>query len=64
MTYVQILKMQHFVVWMYKCETVKELKADMVDDLEKSIEVKPDMLKANLMQRLICSVVRIFAPMM
>lgn len=51
-------------VWMYKCEAVKELKADMVDTLEKSIEVTPVMFKTNLLQRIICSVMKIFAPMM
>lgn len=51
-------------VWMYKCEATKDLKADIADTLEKSIEIKPDMLKTNLVQRFICSVVRIFAPMM
>lgn len=51
-------------VWMYKCEAVKALKADMVNNLEKSIEVTPNMLKTNMVQRLINSVVRIFAPMM
>jgi len=51
-------------VWMYKCEVIKNLKADMVDTLGKSIEVMPDMLKINLFQRFIYSVVRIFAPML
>ena len=51
-------------VWMYKCDATKSLKADMMDTLEKSIEVTPDMLKTNLLQRFICAVVRIFAPMM
>lgn len=51
-------------VWMYRCEATKDLKADMIDTLGKSIEVTPDMLKTNLLQRIIYSVVRIFAPMM
>lgn len=51
-------------VWMYKCEAVKDLKADTLDTLSKSIEVVPEMLKTNLLQRFIRSVVRIFAPML
>ena len=51
-------------VWMYRCESIKDLKADIVDTIEKSIEVTPDMLKTNLMQRLVRSVVRIFASML
>ena len=51
-------------VWMYRCETIKSLKADMEDMLSKCIEVTPDMLKTNLLQRFICAVVRIFAPML
>lgn len=51
-------------VWMYQCEAIKDLKADMEDIFGKSIEVTKDMLKTNLLQRFICAVVRIFAPMM
>ena len=51
-------------VWMYRCGTVKALKADLLDTLDKCMEVTPEMLKVNLLQRLICAVVRIFAPML
>ena len=51
-------------VWMYKCEAVSALKADMLATLNKCIEVTPDMLKTNLLQRFIRAVVRIFAPML
>ncbi len=51
-------------VWMYRTQSIKALKADMDATLEKCIEVTPDMLKTNLLQRFIRSVVRIFAPML
>ena len=51
-------------VWMYDCESIKDLKSDMEDTLGKCIEVTPDMLKTNLLQRFIRAVVRIFAPML
>ena len=51
-------------VWMYKCESVRALKADILDTLDKCIEVTPDMLKTSLLQRFIRAVVRIFAPML
>lgn len=51
-------------VWMYQCEANKSLKADIADTFTKCIEVTPDMLKTNLLQRFICAVVRIFAPML
>ena len=51
-------------VWMYDCETIKDIKMDMEDTLRKSIEVTPKMLKTNLLQRVIRAVVRIFAPML
>ncbi|MBQ7921894.1 MAG: cardiolipin synthase [Clostridia bacterium] len=51
-------------VWMYKCESMGNLKADMEDTFGRSIEVTPDMLKTNLLQRFIRAVVRIFAPML
>lgn len=51
-------------VWMYDCESIKDLKTDMEETLSKSIEVTPEMLKTNLLQRFIRAVVRIFAPML
>lgn len=51
-------------VWMYGTESIKALKNDMDATIAKCIEVTPDMLKTNLLQRLIRSVVRIFAPML
>ena len=51
-------------MWMYRCDAVRDLKRDMEDTLEKCILVTPEMLKTNLLQRFICAVVRIFAPML
>ena len=51
-------------VWMYKCNSIQALKTDIIDILGKCIEVTPDMLKTNLLQRFIRAVVRIFAPML
>lgn len=51
-------------VWMYKCDAIKSLKADMDDMFTKCIEVTPAMLKTNLLQRFIRAVVRILAPML
>ena len=51
-------------VWMYKCDSIHALKADMEDTLAKSIRITSDMLKTNLLQRVIRSVVRIFAPLL
>ena len=51
-------------VWMYNCDTIKDLQIDMEDTLDKSIAVTPDMLKTNLLQQFFRDVVRIFAPML
>ncbi|MBQ7923315.1 MAG: cardiolipin synthase [Clostridia bacterium] len=51
-------------VWMYKCDCIRDLKADMEDTMAKCIRVTPDMLKTSLLESLIRSVARIFAPMM
>ena len=51
-------------VWMYRCETVGDLKRDIEETLAKSIEVTPDMLKTGIITRFIRSIVRIFAPML
>ena len=51
-------------VWMYRCDCIRDLKADIEKTIEKSIEITPDMLKTGLLTRFIRSVVRIFAPML
>ena len=51
-------------VWMYKCDSIKDLKADIDETLAKSIEITPGMLKTGLLTRFIRAVVRIFAPML
>ena len=51
-------------VWMYRCDAIKELKADILATLDRSVEITSDMLKTNLFARFVRSVVRIFAPML
>ena len=49
---------------MYRCESIKDLKQDIEETMAKSVEVTPDMLKADPVTRFIRSVVKIFAPML
>ena len=51
-------------VWMYKCDSIKDIRADLLATMEKSEEVTSDKLKTGLITRFIRSVVRIFAPML
>ncbi len=51
-------------VWMYRCESIMNLKQDIEETMEKSIEVTLDMLKTGLFTRFVRSAVRIFAPML
>lgn len=51
-------------VWMYGCAAVGDIQADMAATLRKCIEVTPEMLKTNLLQRFVRAVVRMFAPML
>ncbi|MBQ8835988.1 MAG: cardiolipin synthase [Clostridia bacterium] len=51
-------------VWMYKCDCIADLKKDIEDTLAKSMKVTPELVKTNLLQRFIRSVVRIFAPLL
>ena len=51
-------------VWMYGCDAVGDIERDIVETLEKSIEITPDMLKAGFFTRFVRALVRIFAPML
>ena len=51
-------------VWMYDCECLVDLKKDIEETIEKSIEIKKDEMKQPLMKRFIQAIVRIFAPLL
>ena len=51
-------------VWMYKCESIADLKSDIDKTLAVSEEITSDKLKTGLLTRAVRSVVRIFAPML
>ena len=51
-------------VWMYRCSCIEDIKADFEDTFAKSVHIEKDMLKRGLIQRLIRSLVKIFAPML
>ena len=51
-------------VWLYNCECIKDIRADIEDTLTKSIEITPKMLKTTHINRFFSSLVRIFAPML
>ena len=51
-------------VWLYNCDSIKDLKNDIDNTLNKSIEITPEMLKTNFLNRLFRAIVRIFAPML
>ena len=51
-------------VWLYNCECIKDLKKDIIETLDKSIEITPNMLKTNIFNRIFRALVRIFAPML
>ena len=49
---------------MYDCECLVDLKKDIEETIEKSIEIKKDEMKQPLMKRFIQAIVRIFAPLL
>ncbi len=51
-------------VWMYGCDCIGDMKADIDDTIARSIHVTGDMLKTGRLVRLIRSIVKIFAPML
>lgn len=51
-------------VWMYKTDCLADIKADMLDTMEKSIYIDPEKVKVNLFKKFFRSIVRIFAPIL
>ena len=56
----------HFedAVWLYNCDCIENLKTDVDDTINKSIEITNDMLKTNIFNSLFRALVRIFAPLL
>ena len=51
-------------VWMYDCTSIHDIKTDMTNTLNACILVKEGFMKMTLLQRFICAIVRVFAPML
>lgn len=51
-------------VWMYQCRAIGSIVKDMNRTLEVSEEITENLLKTSIMQRMLRSLVRIFAPML
>lgn len=51
-------------VWMYNCESIKDIKNDIEYTLSKSFEITPSILKTNIFNRFFRALVKIFAPML
>ena len=51
-------------IWLYRCDCIQKLKADMEDTFSKCIPIGQSMIKINLAQRLFRSIIRIFAPLL
>ena len=51
-------------VWLYKCDVIDDIKADIMDTISKSEKIESGSLKDTLLNRFIRSLVRIFAPML
>ena len=51
-------------VWLCGCSVIKDIKADVLDTISKSIEVTDQMKKAGKFKRFIRAIFRVFAPLM
>ena len=51
-------------VWFYGGQTVKSLREDIDDTLTKCIKIEQNTIKNNLLQKIVCAVVRLIAPLL
>ena len=51
-------------VWMYRCESIREMKADIEATIEKSMRITEENLRHSLPRRILRSLVRILAPLL
>lgn len=51
-------------VWLYNDESILDIKKDFIETIDKSIYMNDKVVKDNLLNRLIRSIVRIFSPLL
>lgn len=51
-------------VWMYECDSIKDIKKDIDYTMNKSILITKNTIKTNWLQSFMRSIVRLFAPML
>lgn len=51
-------------VWMYDCDCLNYLKADIDQTLQSCVKMEPRLLNRSILNRMFCAVLRIFAPML
>lgn len=51
-------------VWMYKHKVLEQVREDMEDTMNKSIEIREGLIKDTLLQRFIRALVRVLSPML
>lgn len=51
-------------VWMYKHEVLSQVKADLLETMDKSIAATDELVKNTISQRIISALVRVFSPML
>ncbi len=51
-------------IWMYGCDCISDIEADIKETLSVSEEIQGDSVKSNIFVRLVRALVRIFAPML
>lgn len=51
-------------IWLYKCDSIIDLKNDLIHTLEKSIKINKQDLKTSIFMRTIRSIIKIFSPLL
>ena len=51
-------------IWLYKHDVLTQIKLDMEDTMQQSIEMKEDMIKDNLLERFIRALVKALSPLL
>ncbi|MBQ7412439.1 MAG: cardiolipin synthase [Clostridia bacterium] len=51
-------------VWMYKCDSIKDIKADIEETIAQSERITKEMTRARPLQRLFRSLIKLFSPLL
>lgn len=51
-------------VWMYRCSSIEAITRDFLETRSKCLKIDSNMMKTSFLQKVVCSLIKIFSPLL